>query len=662
MRIDIQSPVYLDKVLGCWRGKNCGGTLGGPLEIAWGLKEPFNISWYTQLENLPIPNDDLELQLIWLKALEDIGPNLKARDFARYWLSFVGYNFDEYGMHKTNLRLGLLPPLSGRHNNWFSDCMGSPIRSELWACVAPGHPRIAARYAYEDAICDHAGGEGVYGSLFNAAVESAAFVLSDPQQLIHIGLSYIPADSLTAKAVQAALNAHTSGLSWQEARARVLEAAPNHNAQFAPPNIGFQIIGWLYGADFGDALCTAVNCGYDTDCTGATLGSYLGILHGAAALPPKWTEALGDAIATSPAPQIRNTGNALPENLGELTERVARQALRVLAWHGIPPVSEVKLEELFADDAIRELWGRKSLSTDWELPPLELSIHHTQPPVITPGGKHSLKVQIRNTQPVALSTSLKWQMPEGWSLNQTQQANVFTLPPQATKEFCFALCAPAAPEAMQPSNRLDLYLHCNQWPAMPTIPVILLAPFKGRRSELYPLEQGDASCSLDTAYPPEHTHAAVTHSSARAGQWVDFYSTGNDLAPAFKQGDDRGGVLYLQMFIFLESARHLRVGASAAYPAKIFVNNECIAHSSSSLPVRPSYAGLAHPELGAHAYANHRFNAGWNEILLKFVLPPNAPVAATPHLTLADADNLLDGLTDALRHLFPWEPAPIPCP
>ncbi|MBE3559088.1 MAG: ADP-ribosylglycohydrolase family protein [Ktedonobacteraceae bacterium] len=102
---------------------------------------------------------------------------------ALYWLTHIGYNWDEYGLSRTNLRLGLLPPVSGAYNNWFKHCMGSPIRSEIWACVAPGVPSLAARFAYEDAICDHAGSEGVFGSLFNAAVESAAFVVEERDQL-----------------------------------------------------------------------------------------------------------------------------------------------------------------------------------------------------------------------------------------------------------------------------------------------------------------------------------------------------------------------------------------------------------------------------------------------------------------------------------------------
>ena len=36
---------YRDKVLGCWTGKNIGGTLGAPFE---GSRTPNSITFYTQ--------------------------------------------------------------------------------------------------------------------------------------------------------------------------------------------------------------------------------------------------------------------------------------------------------------------------------------------------------------------------------------------------------------------------------------------------------------------------------------------------------------------------------------------------------------------------------------------------------------------------------------
>ncbi|MGQ9663061.1 MAG: ADP-ribosylglycohydrolase family protein, partial [Kiritimatiellia bacterium] len=74
---------YRDKVLGCWLGKNVGGTLGAPFE--W-RRQINNVSFYTQnLGGEPLPNDDLDIQLVWLRALEERGIVLRAATLAEYW-------------------------------------------------------------------------------------------------------------------------------------------------------------------------------------------------------------------------------------------------------------------------------------------------------------------------------------------------------------------------------------------------------------------------------------------------------------------------------------------------------------------------------------------------------------------------------------------------
>jgi len=207
--------------------------------------------------------DDLEIQLIWLMMLEERGLEVTCKDFAECWMNHIGYCPDEYGCHKINLRKGLAPPISGKHNNPFKDCMGCPIRSEIWACIAPGLPHVAAHYAWHDAVCDHAGGESVYGELFNAALQSAAFVISDRDTLLDIGLSVITEDCKTAQTIRVAREQHAAGKTWLETQNAVYNFAKHPFAQHFPINLGFQTIGWLYGEDFGDSLCKAMNCGYD---------------------------------------------------------------------------------------------------------------------------------------------------------------------------------------------------------------------------------------------------------------------------------------------------------------------------------------------------------------------------------------------------------------
>ena len=47
------------KILGCWHGKNIGGTLGGPCE---GFPVVNHLTFYDPVPEGAIANDDLELQ------------------------------------------------------------------------------------------------------------------------------------------------------------------------------------------------------------------------------------------------------------------------------------------------------------------------------------------------------------------------------------------------------------------------------------------------------------------------------------------------------------------------------------------------------------------------------------------------------------------------
>ena len=157
-----------DRIRGCYTGKNIGGTFGAPFEC---LRQVNTVTFYTQdLSMGPPANDDLDLQLVWLNAVEKFGRTVDSHILGEYWLSYIIPNWVEYGMAKANLRSSLLPPLSGYIDNTYSNSCGAFIRSEIWACLAPGHPEIAAAYAYEDAIVDHCEEGAFY--IFNRVVLS----------------------------------------------------------------------------------------------------------------------------------------------------------------------------------------------------------------------------------------------------------------------------------------------------------------------------------------------------------------------------------------------------------------------------------------------------------------------------------------------------------
>ena len=76
-------------------GKNIGGTLGAPMEF---LRQVNNVSFYQQkLTGEPLPNDDLDIQLLWLVALEEQGLDLTAQTLADYWCLYVTPHWSEYG-------------------------------------------------------------------------------------------------------------------------------------------------------------------------------------------------------------------------------------------------------------------------------------------------------------------------------------------------------------------------------------------------------------------------------------------------------------------------------------------------------------------------------------------------------------------------------------
>ena len=508
MKLNIQE--YRDKVMGCWIGKNIGGTLGAPFE--W-RRQINKVSFYTQeLGGEPLPNDDLDIQLLWLVALEEMGIEISADTLSEYWVLFVTPHWSEYGTAKTNMRSGLMPPLSGTLHNDYKDSCGAFIRSEIWACIAPGAPHIAARYAYQDAILDHGNGEGTYAEVFCAALESAAFVESDIYKLIEIGQSYIPEDCGVAQAIGCAIESYQGGKSWRQARDIMLEQYRGSSAMMmrqtvsdedwergfgegqrgwdVPSNIGMLLIGLLYGeGDFDKSLCTAVNCGEDTDCTGATAGSIFGIIHGFEAIPQRWIEPIGHSLKTAclNLGELGYFGSQLPATIEELTRRTEGIARQVLLRHG--PSIELCEEptDLSALDA-------NSLKMGPDMPPsvqrqmegfyslggpvyhsdfFDVALDYGAGPLVRDGEPKIIKLQIRNTYKVQATINLHWYLPEGWQVAPTADGVVFSLPRNlgAPLDVEFTLQAERVPRNV---NRMVLELTVDGRPTVMLVPIILL--------------------------------------------------------------------------------------------------------------------------------------------------------------------------------------------
>lgn len=636
INFDLSSDRFRDKVLGCWIGKNCGGTLGTPVEKAWGEPEPYDIWWYPELAEGGLPNDDLEMQLVWLTALEQVGPGLTARDLARYWLDHIGYNFDEYGLSKTNLRLGLEPPVSGAYNNWFVDCMGCPIRSEIWACIAPGQPRIAARYAYEDAICDHAGGESVYGELFNVALQSAGFVVEDREQLIDIAMSYIPPDCATARAVSAALRAHADGQSWTEARSRVLEATPSPIAQYSPINLGFQVIGWLWGEDFGDALCKTVNCGYDTDSSGGSVGSWLGIVAGKSALPHKWIEPFVDAISTNESwggvRHFTDGTTPIPTNLPELADRILATARRVLTAHGkLAGTDTVGIDsaELYADDSVRALWERNPTEVSFPSPGIGVDIDYLDGPAAVPTSTKRVTTTLRNPHPDPIQARISLRTPSGWPAHT---ARTVDLPPQGQAAVEWTVDVPGR-NLVDNSNRLFVEVEADGYPQQPSLPLVMIGARAARVAGPYPIEGTDEQ-ALAAEFTPNDA------------DWREIVVTGNEVP--MDAVLDRPGTAFLQTFFNAPEQMDVLLGVDSSHPVRVWLNSTTVFTACRYRPIRPNYAG------SKDGYHTVTLAAGWNELVVQIVRGSEAD-APQCHIVTSTADKLHDGLHQLGWTRFPWD-------
>lgn len=407
-----------DKILGCWMGKNIGGTLGTPFE---GTKEMPEIDFYTTGQNgEPLANDDLDLQLIWLFAAEEKGIyQLTPRILAEYWLNYEGAPMGEYRNCIANIVNGLYPPLSGSCNNsalhWSN---GAWIRSEIWACIFPGSPDEAARCAYMDSCCDH-DGEGIWAEVFTAALESAAFVESDLEKAIALALARIAPECRIAASVRKALELYHAEIPLDEARNAIVELNKDTGFFQAPQNVGFVVLALLYGeGDFGKTLCFAVHCGDDTDCTAATAGSILGIIYGRKALPEKWCSPIGERIVTK---CVSGFGMPVPRDLPELTQRCIAVAQRAIAENpALIRISDAPDDfgnrKISERSPMPELIGKRSpyevmLTTAF----CRVGADLADGVEIAPGESKKIRFKLYSISRVMGNLKIELQLPESWS-------------------------------------------------------------------------------------------------------------------------------------------------------------------------------------------------------------------------------------------------------
>ena len=321
----ISMPVYRDKILGAWLGKSAGGIIGSKQE---NNKNMLHYSFENVFPDVFPPNDDFDLQVLWLyEILEKKGVNFDSYDLAQEFCKRNICWANEYRVAINNIDRALWPPLSGMFDNeYFNASMGCPIRSEVWALIAPANPRLAMRFAGMDGVIDH-GNESVEGEKFLAGLEADAFAITDIRTLIERAMARIDSSTALYACIDSVLHLAESGLSYEEIRNELVRRFGSCDASYSVINLGFMMLALLLGkGDFEKTLLLAVNCGFDTDCTAATVGAVIGIIKGYNALPAIWRERIGSTFtaATVNVDQSRNTY----AEVAELTAMVGLQIWR----------------------------------------------------------------------------------------------------------------------------------------------------------------------------------------------------------------------------------------------------------------------------------------------------------------------------------------------
>lgn len=346
-----------DRILGGWLGRAAGCLLGKPVERYqrpvlreilesndnWPLNDYWTQAGMPQdvldrypwkrrgglaslrenIECMP-EDDDLNYPMLNLHVLESSGQEFQTEDIGTAWLTLLpAYQvFTAERVAYFNLLEGREPPESATHMNPFREWIGAQIRADLWGYVSPGNPDQAAEYAWRDARLSHSR-NGIYGAMFFAALIASAFVESNIRRLIEMSLAQIPSRSRLAAAINLVMDLPIENMKWEAVVDQLYHQFGHYHWVHTINNAALTVAALLKSkGDYEQSICNTVMGGWDTDSSGATAGSVIGVIQGASALPEKWTTPLNNRIRSS----LSGFDNARFSDLAERTLRIATAA------------------------------------------------------------------------------------------------------------------------------------------------------------------------------------------------------------------------------------------------------------------------------------------------------------------------------------------------
>jgi ADP-ribosylglycohydrolase len=330
---------YLEKVYAGILGKIIGVYLGRPFE-GWThdriMRELGPVRYYVNErmgKSLVVTDDDISGTFTFVRALPDFGNSAKitASQIGQTWLNYIieqrtilwWGGLGNSTEHTAFIRLtdGIEAPRSGSidlNGKVVAEQIGAEIFVDSWAMVAPGNPGLAFELAGKAASVSH-DGEAVIAAQFLAVMEVQAFIESDINRLLDIGLAFLPSDSLVTRLANDIRTWQTKHKDWMETRARIDEVYGYQkyggNCHIIP-NCAIVLLSLLYSEDdFSKALTIANTSGWDTDCNSGNVGCLMGIKNGLKGINagPNWREPVADRLLVSSADGSRSVSDAVRE-------------------------------------------------------------------------------------------------------------------------------------------------------------------------------------------------------------------------------------------------------------------------------------------------------------------------------------------------------------
>lgn len=326
-----------DRVYGGWLGRAAGCLLGKPVEGwkspmirkylesqgEWPLCDYFSMTVSDEIDaechvrqhsprlfregmNGMVEDDDTNYTAVGLAVVSQCGRNFTPQQLGIFWMQNIPilHLCTAERIAFMNMVAAIEPPESASYRNVYREWIGAQIRADAFGYVNPGKPAEAADMAWRDASISHIK-NGIYGEMWVAAMIASAFCYDQAEQVILAGLNEIPANCRLSAAVRHIIALYHEGKSYDEAIADICTRWDEnfaHHWCHTISNAEIVCVGLLWGGlDFEKSICYSVMPGFDTDCNGATVGSVLGVMLGAKALPDKWTNPLNDSLETGVA-------------------------------------------------------------------------------------------------------------------------------------------------------------------------------------------------------------------------------------------------------------------------------------------------------------------------------------------------------------------------